>query len=114
VVLALQHVRTDLVRVPPQAHESWRGAWRGTWRGEARVVRPIARGLWQGRGLVCPPALVTGSGLSRGMCPDPRGPGVAGRHRIIPADRFGAIRAAVPAASRLELRVDSGDGGEVP
>ena len=40
--------------------------------------------------------------------------GLAGRHRAVPADRFGGIRAPVPAAARLELRADPADGGEVP
>ena len=106
VVPALEHVRADPVRVPAQAH--------GAWRRGARAVRPVARGLWQGRGLVRPPALVGGSGLSRGVWPDPLAAGVAGRHRVVPADRFGAVRAPVPAAARLELRADPADGGEVP
>ena len=40
--------------------------------------------------------------------------GLAGRHRAVPADRLGGIRAPVPAAARLELRADPADGGEVP
>ena len=40
--------------------------------------------------------------------------GTAGRHRVVPADRFGAVRAAIPAAGRLEFRIDAGACGEVP
>ena len=65
-------------------------------------------------GLVRPPALVGGSGLSRGVWPDPLGAGLADRYRVVPPDRLGAIRAPVPAAARLELRADPADGGEVP
>ena len=55
VVPALDHVPTDLVRVPAQAQ--------GAWQKEARAVRPDARGLWPCRGMVGPPALVGGPGL---------------------------------------------------
>ena len=71
-------------------------------------------GVWPGRGMAGPPALVGGPGLPRGVCPDPLGGGVAARHRVVPAGRFGRVRAAVPAAARLELRADATDGGEVP
>ena len=40
--------------------------------------------------------------------------GGADRHRAVPPDRLGGIRAPVPAAARLELRADPADGGEVP
>ena len=79
-----------------------------------RPVRPHAQDVWQGRELVHPFALVGGTGLSGGVCPDPLAAGVTSRHRIVPADRFGGIRAAVPAAARVELRADAGDGCEVP
>ena len=50
-----------------------------------------------------------------GACwPDPGRAGAAGRHRAVPADRRGGVRAAVPAAARVELRADPGDGPEVP
>ena len=110
VVPALQHVRADHERLPAQAQ----GASRGAGREEARSVRPDAQGLSQGRGLVRPAPLVGGPDLSRRVRPDPGGAGVGGRHRVVPADRFRGIRAAVPAAARVELRADPGDGGEVP
>ena len=43
----------------------------------------------------------------------PLADGLAGRHRVVPADGFGRVRAPVPAAARLELRVDPPDGREV-
>ena len=87
---------------------------KGHRRGGSRAVRPVPQGLSQGRGLVRPPALVGGSGLSRGVWPDPLAAGVADRYRAVPPDRLGAVRAPVPAAARLELRADPADGGEVP
>ncbi len=81
---------------------------------EAWSVRADARRLWQAGGLVRPAALVGGAGLSRGLCRDPLGAGDAGRHRVVPADRFGAIRAPLPSASGVELRSDPGDGHQVP
>ena len=79
-----------------------------------RAVRPDAQGLWQGGGPARPPAMVGGPRLSRGVRPGPGAAGAADRHRAVPADRFGAVRAAVPAAARLELRADAADGDQVP
>ena len=45
-------------------------------------------------------------GYLGGVRPGPLAAGVAGRHRAVPADRFGRVRAPVPAAARLELRAD--------
>ena len=81
---------------------------------ETGLVRPDARGLWQGGAPARPPAMVGGPGLSRGVRPRPGTAGVADRHRAVPPDRFGAVRAAVPAAARFELRADAADGDQVP
>ena len=107
VVLAVEHVRTDLVRGAAQAHG-------GARRGEAGALRPIPQGLRQGSRLLCASAMARSSALSRCVCPGARGARVAGRHRAVSADRLGAIRAAVPAAARLELRADAADGAQVP
>ena len=56
--------------------------------------------------LARPPALGRGAGVSGGVCPGALATGLAGRHRVVPPGRFGAVRAPVPAAARLELRVD--------
>ena len=106
VVPALDHVPADLVRVPAQAE--------GAWRGRRGLFDRVVGVYGQCRGMVGPPALVGGPGLPRGVCPDPLGGGVAARHRAVPASGFGRVRAAVPAAARLELRADPADGGEVP
>ncbi len=95
VVPALDHVRTDLVRLPAQGEEAW--------RGESRPVRSDGEGLWRGRKPVCAPALVGGSGISRGVRTDPLVARVAGRHRVVPAGGFGRVRPPVPAAAWLEL-----------
>ena len=58
--------------------------------------------------------LAGGADLSRRVLPDPGGAGAGARHRVVPADRFGGVRAAVPAAAGVELRADPGDGPEVP
>ena len=70
------------------------------------ITRPWTRSS-DSAGVVVPIYLVA-CGLILGLL------GLAGRHRVVPADRFRGIRAAVPAAARVELRADPGDGGEVP
>ena len=45
--------------------------------------------VYGGGGLVRPAALADRADLSGGMRPDPLGAGLAGRHRAVPADRFG-------------------------
>ena len=80
---------------------------KGSMARRSRAVRPVPRGLWQGRvhwfvrlrWLVVP-------GYLGGVCPGPLAAGDAGRHRVVPPDRFGRVRAPVPAAARLELRAD--------
>ena len=107
VVPARQHVRTGPVRGPAQAHGAWRRK-RGAVRPDARrfMARPW-RWLVRLRWVVVPAYLAA-------CAPGALATGVAGRHRVVPAGRFGAVRAPVPAAAGLELRVDPRDGREVP
>ena len=110
LVPALQHVRADHERLAAQAQEAPRG--RG--REDARPFRPGPGGIPQGGGHVRRTPLVGGPDLPRRVRPDPGRAGAGGRHRIVSPDRFRRIRAAVPAASRVELRADPGDGHEMP
>ena len=76
--------------------------------------RPDAQGVYQGGARLRPPAVVGGPGLSRGVRAGPGAAGGAGRQGAVPADRLGAVRAAVPAAAGVELRADAADGDQVP
>ena len=105
VVPALQHVRADHERLPAQAQgkhgraSKKPGLFDRLLGGYRKAVDWFVRLRWCG-----------GPDLSRRVRPDPGGAGPGGRHRTVPADRFGGIRAAVPAAARVELRADPRDG----
>ena len=93
------------------------GCARQPWRGspeKARPVRPDAQGLRQARAVVRALALAGGADLHRRLRAHPLVARHAGRHRIVPADRFGPVRAALPAAAGLEFRAHPADGGEMP
>ena len=107
VVPALDHVPADLVRVPAQARRRMTGKKRGLFDRMVEAYGQAVEWLVRLRWWVVPGYLVV-CVLILWLR------GVAARHRVVPAGGFGRVRAAVPAAARLELRADPADGGEVP
>ena len=105
VVPALQHVRADLVREPAQAHGGpWAKAKQaGLFDRMLKVYGKVVSWFVHLRWFVMP-AYLGACALVLWRS------GHAGRHRAVPPGRLGAIRAAVPAAARLELRADAADG----
>ena len=106
VVPALEHVRADHERGTAEAP-------RGDGEKKPGLFDRFLNVYTKGVTLVRPAAMADRASLSRGVRPGALGAGLAGWHRAVPADRFGGIRAAVPAAARLELRVDAADGDQV-
>ena len=104
VVPALEHVRTDPVREPAQAPRGAHGEKKpGLFDRMLKVYGKAVGWFVRLRWLMVPVYL--------GACaPGPLAAGHAGRHRAVPPDRLGRVRAPVPAAARLELRADPADG----
>ncbi len=98
LVSALEHVRAGAVRLHAQAHGRSRGA-------QGRAVRPAADRVRQIGGVVRAAAPVGGARVFRDVRRHHRGPRSATRDRAVPANRRGAVRAALrpPPGANFEL-----------